>query len=537
MTHSTSEAPSSGGDTNKKQTTVFEDLDSKDNRIAVATKATGDIMVALLVYKMCTWTWLIKLAPGMISVAEAVYLSSPVYWVIRKTFFAQFCGGETAKDCVKTMESLKTFGVNSILDLSLEADLDATSSSTTQSDEQTRQRLNKHADNVAEQIRTCIETASHQPQAFVAVKITALGSPLVLQQVTTTLRVLEEAFESLDTSSTGRVDKAGFTALVGMLPNPMNESADRLFQEADSDKDGYVDWVDVKSTLSFSTRESRELFLMADPSARIPGLTKEDLHDYGIMLHRLEALCDQALGTHTRLMVDAEQTYFQLAINTAVLHLQQKYNAKSHPDGPLIFNTYQMYLKAAPRHLRDDYRHSQRNGYVVAAKLVRGAYLNSERQRTKDLGLADPICDGIKATHMAYDAGVQFLLHKIGSATLATTGAVVVVASHNKASVVKACRQMQALGIAPGEGVVMFGQLLGMYDQLSYTLGAHGYGIYKYVPYGPIQKVIPYLLRRAQENSAVLGAAGAERAMLWEELKIRLWGSNKQNTIQNSSAL
>lgn len=92
MTHSTSEAPSSGGDTNKKQTTVFEDLDSKDNRIAVATKATGDIMVALLVYKMCTWTWLIKLAPGMISVAEAVYLSSPVYWVIRKTFFAQFCG-------------------------------------------------------------------------------------------------------------------------------------------------------------------------------------------------------------------------------------------------------------------------------------------------------------------------------------------------------------------------------------------------------------------------------------------------------------
>lgn len=82
----------SGSDTKKKQTTVYEDLDSKDNRIAVATKTTGEIMVALLVYKLCTWTWLVKLAPGMISLAETVHLSSPVYWVIRKTFFAQFCG-------------------------------------------------------------------------------------------------------------------------------------------------------------------------------------------------------------------------------------------------------------------------------------------------------------------------------------------------------------------------------------------------------------------------------------------------------------
>ncbi|KAG0027106.1 hypothetical protein BGZ81_005864 [Podila clonocystis] len=537
MTHPTPETPSSSRGAKKKQTNVFEDLDSKDNRIAVATKATGEIMVALLVYKLCTWTWLIKLAPSMISIAETMHLSSPVYWVIRKTFFAQFCGGETAKDCVKTMESLKKSGVNSILDLSVEADLEATSSSTTQSDDKTRQRLKKHADSVAEQIRTCIETASHQPQAFAAVKITALGSPLVLQQVTTTLSALEEAFESLKTSSTGRLDKAGFAALVQMLPNPMIELVDQLFQEADSDKDGHVDWVDVKSTLSFNTRESRELFLAADPSARIPGLIKEDLNDYGIMLHRLEALCDQALSTHTRLMIDAEQTYFQLAINSVVLHLQHMYNVKAHPDGPLIFNTYQMYLKAAPKRLRDDYRYSQRNGYVLAVKLVRGAYLNSERQRSKDLGREDPIYDSIEATHTAYDAGVQFLLHEIGSATLATTGAVVVVASHNIDSVVKACRQMQALGMTPGEGVVMFGQLLGMCDQMSCTLGAHGYGIYKYVPYGPIRQVIPYLLRRAQENSAVLGGAGAERALLWEELKIRLLGSHKQNTIQNSSAL
>ncbi|KAF9026505.1 hypothetical protein BGZ52_006608 [Haplosporangium bisporale] len=532
MTPPTSEAPALDSNAKKKQPTVFEDLDSKDNRISVATKATSEIMIALLVYKLCTWTWLVKLAPSMISVAETVHLSLPVYWVIRKTFFAQFCGGETAKDCVNTMESLKVSGVNSILDLSVEADLEATSSTKTHSDEQTRQRLNKHADSVAEQIRTCIKTASHQPQAFAAVKITALGSPLVLQQVTTTLSALEGAFESLDTNNTGRLDKEGFTALFRMLSNPKIESLDQLFQDADCDKDGFVDWVDVKSSLSFNTK-ARELFLDASPT-RIPGLAKEDLDDYEVMLHRLETLCDQALSTHTRLMIDAEQTYFQLAINTVVLHLQQKYNVKA-PEGPLIFNTYQMYLKAAPKRLRDDYRHSQRNEYVLAAKLVRGAYINSERQRAKDLGLADPICDGIEATHQAYDAGVHFLLHEIGSSTLSTTSAVVVVASHNKGSVVKVIRQMQELGISPESGVVLFGQLLGMCDQMSYTLGRHGYGIYKYVPYGPIQQVIPYLLRRAQENSALLGGAGAERALLWEELKIRLLGSHK-NTIQNSSA-
>jgi len=392
------------------------------------------------------------------------------------------------------MESLKATGVSSILDLSVEADLEATSTTTTHSDEQTRRRFNKHADSVAEQIRTCIETASHQPQAFAAVKITALGSPLVLQQVTTTLSALEDAFESLDTNSMGRLDKEGFMALFQMLPNPKIESLDQLFQDSDSDNDGYVDWVDVKSCLSFNTKVS-ELFLNAYPSTRIPGLAKEDLDDYEVMLRRMETLCDQALRTHTRLMIDAEQTYFQLAINTMVLHLQQKYNVKAQPEGPLVFNTYQMYLKAAPKRLRDDYRHSQRNGYVLAAKLVRGAYLNSERQRAKALGLAYPICDGIEATHQAYDAGVQFLLHEIGSSTLSTTSAVVVVASHNKDSVVKAIRQMQELGTSPGSGVVLFGQLLGMCDQMSYTLGRHGYGIYKYVPYGPIQQVIPYLLR------------------------------------------
>ncbi|KAF9427493.1 Cyclopentanone 1,2-monooxygenase (CPMO) [Podila epigama] len=491
--------------TKNKVSTVFEDLESKDNRIAVVNKPTNDIIVALFVYRVCTWLWLVNLAPSMISLAESLHLSSPVYWVIRKTFFAQFCGGETAEECLGTMNTLKESKIGTILDLSVEADLKTTRSSTPQNMEETRKRLNAYADDVAQQIKTCIKAASTLPKTFAAVKITALGSLLVLEQVTSTLTALEQTFASVDKETTGTLDKDGFAALVrhlsgivGLDDSVASELIDRLFQEADQDQDGLVEWVDVQSTLSFNRTKSRNLFVAgANKSGRIPGLTQEDLDDYGVMLRRLDSLCELALKSGTRLMFDAEQTYFQLAINTAVLYLQEKFNVTTGQT-PLIYNTYQMYLKAAPRRLREDLRHARRNGFVLAAKMVRGAYMVSERKRAKELGLEDPIMESAEATHKAFDAAIELLLQEIGGATTRPDEkqrVTVMVATHNKDSIVKACRQMQTLGISPASDAVTFGQLFGMCDQVTYTLAQHGYGIYKYIAYGPIQQVIPYLLR------------------------------------------
>ncbi|KAF9187548.1 hypothetical protein BGZ50_001895 [Haplosporangium sp. Z 11] len=540
-------SPSSSGN-------VILDLKDERNRIGVEKKSTSDLLLSMLVYKLCTLDLLVEMAPKLISLAEAMHLTAPVYWVVRKTFFAHFCGGESADGCIDTMSTLKGAGINSILDLSIEADLDTTDLHT-QTPAELRARFNKSADNVADQISTCIQTASNMSKSFCAIKVTAMASPLLLQQVSATLSALENKFKNMGQDKNGKVTKEEFKLLVKMLPNPslnknqsMDAVVDQLFKEADKDQDGQVDWVDFASTISLNRDETRELFMASTANSGIPGFEKEDLEDYKRVLVRMEKLCTQAAKTHTRLMIDAEQSYFQPAIDAVALHLMENFNHTPHTDGPLIFNTYQMYLKDALGRLQQDYTRAQRNGYVLAAKLVRGAYMVSERKRALELGLEDPICNGIEATHTSYNAGVDFMLTKMSqqkqkmlkdsedkeesTSPLKNTPVVLFVASHNKDSVIRTCERMQELDLSPQSELVMFGQLMGMCDQISYTLGQYGYGIYKYVPYGPIHHVIPYLIRRAQENASVLGGVTLERSLLWEELKSRFLPQKTHAQIQ-----
>ncbi|KAF8940898.1 FAD-linked oxidoreductase-like protein [Dissophora ornata] len=546
------EASSAAASTTAGSGNVFQDLKDESNRIGVEKKSTSDLMLSMLVYKLCTIGLLVDLAPKLISLAEMMHLTPPVYWIIRRTFFAQFCGGESADDCTGTMNALKSAGINSILDLSIEVDLDE-SDLANQSPAEIRARFNASADNIASQISTCIETAATLSKSFAAIKITAMSSPLLLQQVSSTLTAVESRFKSVDQDRDGKVTKEEFKQLVKMLPSPslnkdqsLDAVIDQLFKEADKDQDGKVDWADFASTVSLNRDDTRGLFMSksnngANAASEVPGMAKEDLEDYRRLLSRMENLCEQAKKTHTRLMIDAEQSYFQPAIDNVALHLMTNYNDEQHVEGPLIFNTYQMYLKDALGRLQKDCTIAQRNGYVLAAKLVRGAYMVSERKRAVELGLEDPICDGIQATHKSYNAGVDFMLERMtqhqqssssNELSLKSSPVVLFAASHNKDSVIRTCERMQELDLTPQSGLVMFGQLMGMCDQISYTLGQHGYGIYKYVPYGPIHHVIPYLIRRAQENASVLGGVAIERQLLWEELKSRFVAQKERAQIQ-----
>ncbi|KAF9584329.1 hypothetical protein BGW38_006854 [Lunasporangiospora selenospora] len=464
--------------------------------------------------------------------------------------------GESAEDCIGTMNLLKGAGINSILDLSVEADLNEEELAK-KSPTEVRARFNESADQVADQISTCIRTASSMSKSFTAIKITAMGSPLLLQQISSTLSALEQQFKHMDTNKDGKITKEEFLQLVKLLPAaPVSgqdaspsEMVEQLFKEADKDQDGLVNWVDFASTISLNRDETRALFKKESDgsSATIPGLEQEDLQDYKQVLVRMEKLCTQAQKTHTRLMIDAEQSYFQPAIDSVALHLMENYNNGHHVEGPLIFNTYQMYLKDALGRLERDFDRAQRQGYTLAAKLVRGAYMVSERKRASELGLDDPICNDIEATHRSYNAGVDFMLKEMiqfqetqnrvqgegstdqESISLKSSPVVLFVASHNKDSVIRTCERMKDLELSPQSGLVIFGQLMGMCDQISYTLGQHGYGIFKYVPYGPIHHVIPYLIRRAQENASVLGGVAIERQLIWEELKSRFTSSPKDS--------
>lgn len=228
------------------------------------------------------------------------------------------------------------------------------------------------------------------------------------------------------------------------------------------------------------------------------------------MYQRVEKIADYAAKKQVRLMIDAEQTYFQPAIDHIVLDLQRRYNKEF----PTIFNTYQCYLKDCFPRVQNDLVRAHREGYYFAAKIVRGAYLIMERKRAEKMGYEDPIQPTLEDTHKNYHKVLDLVLQNNHLANI-------LVASHNQESIEYAIRKMDLRNIDRKDGGVYFGQLLGMADNLTFNLGRNGYKAYKYVPYGPVQEVVPYLIRRAQENSNILGGAQKERKMIGKELARR----------------
>jgi proline dehydrogenase len=234
------------------------------------------------------------------------------------------------------------------------------------------------------------------------------------------------------------------------------------------------------------------------------------------MRARLFDIAECAAEHNVRLLIDAEQTYYQPAIDNLTISLMKTFNTG---DIPVIFNTYQCYLKDAATRVEIDLDRAQRNNYRFAAKLVRGAYMVAERQRAKDMGYESPIQDTIEDTHNCYNNLTRKL---IKNQHIDKSGGEVMVASHNKESIEKAVELLQELGVGKEESGVHFAQLLGMRDDLSFNLGNAGYSAMKYVPYGKVEEVLPYLIRRAQENSDITAGMGQEIIMIEKELKRRV---------------
>lgn len=232
---------------------------------------------------------------------------------------------------------------------------------------------------------------------------------------------------------------------------------------------------------------------------------------------RIRKLVVLAEELDVRLMIDAEHSYFQPAIDNIVLDLQREFNRSA----PRIFNTFQCYLKETDAKVDEHILRTEQEGFHFAAKIVRGAYMVLERQRALDMGYPSPIQDTIEDTHACYDRTVQKIMRR-PAVQRGSSKANLLVATHNQKSVEAAVKVMNDAGLDPATSGVSFGQLLGMSDHLTFPLGQAGYRAYKYVPYGPIHEVLPYLVRRAQENSDFLGGVTKERSMLFSELLRRL---------------
>ncbi|KAJ3299972.1 hypothetical protein HDU76_006185 [Blyttiomyces sp. JEL0837] len=180
-----------------------------------------------------------------------------------------------------------------------------------------------------------------------------------------------------------------------------------------------------------------------------------------------------------------------------------------------------MYLKDSLDRLKTDLDRFERNGKSFGLKIVRGAYMVSERERATEMSYPSPIHENLADTHKSYNSAIDLLISTAAKSGPKSKSLQFIVASHNKDSVQRAVARMGEIGIKGDSGEVGFAQLMGMQDGTTFALAENGFKAYKYIPYGPIDVTIPYLLRRAQENSAVLGGVAEDKKNLSEEIALR----------------
>jgi proline dehydrogenase len=225
---------------------------------------------------------------------------------------------------------------------------------------------------------------------------------------------------------------------------------------------------------------------------------------------RVEEICGFAHSLNQPVFIDAEETWIQNAIDLLAEQMMEKYNA----DQPIVFTTIQLYRADGLEFLKTSHAKAKEKGYIYAVKLVRGAYMEKERERAAEMNYPSPIQPDKAATDRDYDAAVAYCLDNID--TLAF-----VAGTHNEKSVQTLAQLMEEKGVPHDHPHVFFSQLYGMSDNLSYVLAKSDYNVSKYVPYGPVKDAVPYLIRRAEENTSVQGMMSRELQLIDRELKRR----------------
>nr|XP_046161909.1 proline dehydrogenase 1, mitochondrial isoform X2 [Oncorhynchus gorbuscha] len=548
--------------TTEAQTQKIE-IDFDNTHEAYKSKDNIELLRSLLVFKLCTFDFLVDKNKELMDLSKKVFGQRLFERLMKMTFYGQFVAGEDHNSIKPLIHKNQAFGVGSVLDYSVEEDLtqeaavkkemDACVSEAEKESPGVDHREMKYkahrqfgdrregvvsartyfyadeakCDNQMETFLNCIKASGGASvDGFSAIKMTALGRPQFLLQFSEVLVKWRRFFNLL----AAQQGKSGMDALEQKLE--LEQLKESLTQLGVGNKDdienwftgeklglsGTIDLLDWNSLINDRTSISNLLVIPNVETGQLEPLlrkfTVEEEKQMKRMLQRVDVLAKHAVENGVRLMVDAEQTYFQPAISRLTLEMQRIFNREK----PIIFNTYQCYLKEAYDNVSVDMELSRREGWYFGAKLVRGAYMYQERSRAEEIGYEDPINPDYEATNRMYHKCLEFVLEEINHNRKAN----VMVASHNEDTVKFTLEKMNQMGLSPTENKVYFGQLLGMCDQISFPLGQAGFPVYKYVPYGPVNEVIPYLSRRALENRGFMKGSQRERSLLWKELKRRL---------------
>jgi proline dehydrogenase len=242
----------------------------------------------------------------------------------------------------------------------------------------------------------------------------------------------------------------------------------------------------------------------------IAQLTEKDEAEWQRVVQRVLRICQAAHEADQRIFIDAEDSWIQDAIDTLCHNMMEKFNQQA----PIVYNTVQLYRHDRLAFLKNAHAWAREKGLHYAVKLVRGAYMEKEGKRAAEMGYQNPIQPSKEATDNDFNAGVKYCLDNLQNMALCC-------GSHNEESSMLLAQWMEERGVVKNDNRVAFAQLFGMSDHMSYNLADAGYNVVKYLPYGPIKEVMPYLLRRAQENTSVKGQTSRELGLILKERERR----------------
>ncbi|CAH0595511.1 unnamed protein product [Chrysodeixis includens] len=560
------------------------DLNFNSPKDAFKSKKTSELVRAYFVYQICSVNWLVENNDMLMKRLRQVVGQRLFEMFMKATFYGQFVAGEDQNTIKPTIERLRSFGVKSILDYSVEEDLSQEEAekrevSGSLNSEQLTELLKHGTGNFQEFILTGASISAcgdkqeegqlkqyHVEQRFadrrykvtsartyfylneasceknmeaflksidavagitkstglMAIKLTALGRPQLLLQLSEVIMRARNYMQQIG-GGTGNVlthhkTIEDFQRYFG--DHSSKPQVQEFMKKITSDKEGIVHLFPWSNILDEDMNLS-DSFRVPDPKTGqmrrlISQISPKEEEMFRNMLRRLNHIIRIANDADVRIMIDAEQTYFQPAISRICLEMMRRYNK----DKFLVFNTYQTYLKNTYQEILTDLEQAQRQNFYWGAKLVRGAYIEQERARAAAMGYEDPTCESVDATTVSFHKCLKEILSRVKGPNKERLG--IMVASHNEDTVRYAIQLMKEHDIKPEDKVVCFGQLLGMCDHITFPLGQAGYSAYKYVPYGPVVEVLPYLSRRANENRGFLKKIKKEKKLILKEILRRV---------------
>ena len=238
--------------------------------------------------------------------------------------------------------------------------------------------------------------------------------------------------------------------------------------------------------------------------------TEAEQLEWDRVVARYHAICKLAKERDVEVLIDGEESWMQDAADDLAEDMMKVYNT----DNTIVYNTLQTYRHDRLAFLKASHERAKSGGYLLGYKIVRGAYMEKERERAIDKGYESPICKDKITTDKNFNDCLLYILNNLSTISI-------FIGTHNEESSFLALKLMDELGISKDDNRVWFGQLFGMSDHISFNLAAHGYNVAKYLPFGPVKDVMPYLIRRAEENTSVAGQTGRELTLLKKERKRR----------------